>query len=68
MDRDERAKSMTNGIGTPFYMAPEMVTHASRYTPAIDVYSFAVVAAQVMNGQLVYDPDAHFETPFGLFH
>ena len=61
----EASMTMTSGVGTPFYMAPEMVANSKRYTGAVDVYSFAIMAAQVMAGKLVYDAD-DFQTPYGL--
>ncbi len=66
LNSDEEGMKMTNGIGTPFYMAPEMVNNSRHYTAAVDVYSFSIVAAQVMSGELTYGPDAQFSTPFGL--
>jgi len=61
---DEQQNRMTNGVGTPFYMAPEMVISSRHYTSAIDVYSFSIVACQVMSGQLNYDPNVPFSTPY----
>ena len=61
--------TMTSGVGTPFFMAPEMATGTKHYTCAVDVYSFAIMAAQVMVGRLVYDDSEVFDTPYGLcFH
>ena len=65
VDSMEASMTMTSGVGTPFYMAPEMVANSKRYTGAVDVYSFAIMAAQVMAGKLVYDAD-DFQTPYGL--
>ena len=48
---------MTSGVGTPFYMAPEMVNGAKHKNGAVDVYSFGIMAAQVMVGKLVYNID-----------
>ena len=62
----EQSMTMTSGIGTPFYMAPEMVLSSKHYTAAVDVYSFAIMAAQVMVGRLKYDHGGEFETQYGL--
>ena len=61
--------TMTSGVGTPFFMAPEMATGTKHYTGAVDVYSFAIMAAQVLSGRLVYDSSDSFDTSYGLcFH
>ena len=66
----EASMTMTSGVGTPFFMAPEMATGTKHYTGAVDVFSFGIMAAQVMVGRLVYDSSDAFETEFGLlfFH
>ena len=58
--------TMTSGVGTPFFMAPEMATGTKHYTGAVDVYSFAIMAAQVMVGRLVYDGQNDFDTSYGV--
>ena len=58
--------TMTSGVGTPFFMAPEMATGTKHCTGAVDVFSFAIMAAQVMVGKLVYDNSEVFDTPYGL--
>ena len=58
--------TMTSGVGTPFFMAPEMATGTKHYTGAVDVFSFGIIAAQVMVGRLVYDSSDAFETQYGL--
>ena len=58
--------TMTSGVGTPFFMASEMATGTKHDTGAVDVYSFAIMAAQVMVGHLVYDGQNDFDTSYGL--
>ena len=62
----EASMTMTSGVGTPFFMAPEMATGTKHYTGAVDVFSFAIMAAQVMVGKLVYDSSDAFDTEYGL--
>ena len=62
----EASMTMTSGVGTPFFMAPEMATGTKHYTGAVDVYSFAIMAAQVLSGRLVYDTSDSFDTSYGL--
>eukprot|EP00011_Vannellida_sp_DIVA3-517-6-12_P008912 CAMPEP_0114613882 /NCGR_PEP_ID=MMETSP0168-20121206/5364_1 /TAXON_ID=95228 ORGANISM="Vannella sp., Strain DIVA3 517/6/12" /NCGR_SAMPLE_ID=MMETSP0168 /ASSEMBLY_ACC=CAM_ASM_000044 /LENGTH=61 /DNA_ID=CAMNT_0001824907 /DNA_START=9 /DNA_END=190 /DNA_ORIENTATION=- len=40
-------------IGTPVYMAPEMLNN-ERYNETADVYSFGVVVAEVYSGKAPY--------------
>ena len=58
--------TMTSGVGTPFFMAPEMATGTKHYTGAVDVFSFGILAAQVMVGRLSYDSSDSFDSQFGL--
>ena len=62
----EASMTMTSGVGTPFFMAPEMATGTKHYTGAVDVFSFGIMAAQVMVGRLSYDSSDAFETQYGL--
>ena len=62
----ETSMTMTSGVGSPFYMAPELIMNAKHYTNAVDVYSFGIMAAQVMVGKLIYDVD-EFSAECGLF-
>ena len=58
--------TMTSGVGTPFFMAPEMATGTKHYTGAVDVYSFAIMAAQVLVGRLVYSDESALDSPYSL--
>lgn len=62
----ETSMTMTSGVGSPFYMAPELIMNAKQYTNTVDVYSFGIMAAQVIVGKLVYDAD-EFSSEYGLF-
>ena len=57
--------TMTSGVGTPFYMAPEIITNSKHYTGAVDVYSFAIMAAQVLVGRLDYS-QKDFDSSYSL--
>lgn len=44
--------SMTGKIGTPIYMAPElMLEDEGHFTPSVDVYSFSIIAYEVVSGK-----------------
>lgn len=45
----DSAQMMTKGIGTPVYMAPEIMSGKSNYTLAADVYSYGVTFVHVWN-------------------
>lgn len=55
----EASMTMTIGVGTPFYMAPEIISNVKHYTGAVDVYSFGIMAAQVNVGKLIFDIDEY---------
>ena len=61
----ETSMTMTSGVGSPFYVAPEIIMNEKHYTSAVDVFSFGIMAAQVMVGRLVYDAE-EFTTEYGL--
>ena len=42
---------MTGKIGTPLYMAPELLEDLDHYGPAIDVYAFAILAYEIVTGK-----------------
>lgn len=45
---------MKHNIGTPHWMAPEILMTNGRYTSKIDVYAFAVVAWEIAVGKVPY--------------
>ena len=62
-----RSMTMTTGVGTPYYMAPEMMTNNRHYSTAVDVYSYGIMAAQVINGKLEYEGNPEFDSIYGVF-
>ena len=66
VESTEASMTMTSGVGSPFFMAPELIMNTRHYTSAVDVYSFAIMAAQVMVDKLVYDAQ-EFDNQYGLF-
>ena len=53
--------TMTVGVGTPYYMAPEMLRGDNKYTRAVDVYSFSIMCVELWNERLPYS-EIEFET------
>ena len=54
-------ESMSGGLGTPAYMAPEMMTGAggrTRYSPAVDVYSLGVLIWELVHQRQPYADEA----------
>jgi len=58
-----RDMKMTKGIGTPLYMAPEMMRGTEGYTTKADVYSFGIMIASVIDdGIEPYAGDARIQS------
>ena len=45
----EEQSSMTGGIGTPNFMAPEILNEEKNYSEKVDVYSFGVLLNFILN-------------------
>lgn len=45
---------VTQRVGSPIFMAPEILHGADDYGPKVDVYSFAILAYQVCTGKMPY--------------
>ena len=43
--------SATGKIGTPLYMAPELMRNGEKYGPGVDVYAFAILAYEIVTGK-----------------
>ena len=46
--------SMTCHVGTPLYMAPELFEEDEQYGPSIDVYSFGILAYEILTANEPY--------------
>lgn len=57
--------SMTKEVGTPLYMAPELLQGDSHYDPSVDVYAFAILAYEIVTGKNPYH-ELGKVTPFKL--
>jgi len=61
-----QAKTMmlTKGVGTPIFMAPEILAGSQNYAEAADVYSFGVMMCHVANNELPYTRDRRFDSSY----
>jgi len=57
-------KHLTGGVGTPIYMAPE-VLDGQKYTTSADVYSFAMLLLELYSGVEPYNTDK-FSSPWQI--
>lgn len=62
---NKQAIKDTNGLGTPIYMAPEILSNTAVYAKSADVYSFAILAAEVFNGKKPYS-ECEFPSSWAL--
>ncbi|BFU20333.1 tyrosine kinase, putative [Entamoeba histolytica HM-1:IMSS-B] len=56
----KQSASMTKAVGTPAYMAPEMINGSDYGTP-VDVFSFAVVAFELLSKSMPYSNQDLFQ-------
>jgi len=61
----EDQAALQKGLGTPLYMAPEILGSNKTYTQSADVYSFGIMLAHIWNEESPYK-DLHFDTPWAL--
>jgi len=62
---DTKTMTMTRGIGTPYYMAEEILRGDTKYTRAVDVFSYGIMCAELWNERLPYS-EKEFETPYAF--
>nr|UWU45067.1 leucine-rich repeat receptor-like kinase [Phytophthora sojae] len=48
-------KTMTGGVGTGRWLAPEVIRGDSDYGPAVDIYSFGTLLTELDTNQIPYD-------------
>ncbi|KAE9049693.1 hypothetical protein PR003_g3785 [Phytophthora rubi] len=53
VSRNRQEYSMTAGVGTPYWTAPEIL-EGKRYTEQADIYSFGVVLSELDTGKIPY--------------
>lgn len=46
--------SLTSGIGTPLYMAPELLKGDEKYDKSVDVFAFAILAYEILTNKEPY--------------
>ncbi|EGZ11238.1 hypothetical protein PHYSODRAFT_337967 [Phytophthora sojae] len=53
VSRNRQEHSMTAGVGTPYWTAPEIL-EGKRYMEQVDIYSFGVVLSELDTGKIPY--------------
>ena len=46
--------TMTGQLGTPLYMAPEILRGEKKFGPAVDVFAFGILANEIVTGKVPY--------------
>lgn len=55
------ATELPRGIGTILYIAPEQLSGAAEPSPAMDIYSFAIVVWEMLTGGRPFEPQSQVE-------
>ena len=53
------AKSNTTAVGTPYWMAPELLTGESHNTASSDVYSYGILIYEIYSGRPPYEGEEY---------
>ena len=53
--KNDELLSMTMNIGTPLYMAPELLECEEKYGSGVDVFAFAIIAYEITTLMKPYD-------------
>ena len=59
-----KAMNLTRGVGTPIFMAPELISGARNYEKSADVYSFGLTMCNVITGKTPFEGDTSFVTSY----
>ena len=49
--------TMTRGVGTPLWMAPELFVGGTKYGPEVDVYSFGVIMWELATRKIPWEEE-----------
>ncbi|ELP86333.1 hypothetical protein EIN_296330 [Entamoeba invadens IP1] len=63
-ERNLQSKALSQGIGTPTYMAPECLQNSSEYSYPVDVYAFGIVLYETYIEKNAYENDERFNQPW----
>ncbi|GAB1221030.1 hypothetical protein ENUP19_0062G0033 [Entamoeba nuttalli] len=63
-ERNLSAKELSQGIGTPTYMAPECLQNSTDYSYPVDVYAYGIVLYETYVEHNAYDGDERFNQPW----
>ena len=55
--------TMTGQIGTPLYMAPELLRGDKKYTGSVDVYAFSMIAYEIVAGKVPFSEEGEIISP-----
>eukprot|EP01088_Endostelium_zonatum_P000064 TRINITY_DN100_c1_g1_i2.p1 TRINITY_DN100_c1_g1~~TRINITY_DN100_c1_g1_i2.p1 ORF type:complete len:293 (-),score=98.15 TRINITY_DN100_c1_g1_i2:36-914(-) len=53
------ARDIMTQIGTPRWMAPEVIDREGRYTEKVDIYSFAMVMYEMITGRVPFESERY---------
>ncbi|ELP85751.1 hypothetical protein EIN_281120 [Entamoeba invadens IP1] len=63
-ERSLQSKALSQGIGTPTYMAPECLQNTSDYSYPVDVYAFGIVLYETYIEKNAFENDERFNQPW----
>lgn len=64
--KDTGDDTKTSGVGTPVYLAPEVIEGNRHYHTTADIYSFGVVGYEAYTGKRPYSDDTQFPSQWKI--
>lgn len=67
VNKFSKEMNLTRGVGTPIFMAPELIKGARNYEKPADIYSFGLTMCNVITEKTPFEGDTTFKTSYRIY-